>query len=305
MEKTQTIEDFYRKDFYHTKHNWMPDNLKNEIGHFNVFRLDDFTGQCSKPIPYSRKDYFKISFILGRNKYHYADKTIEIEKNALLFANPQVPYNWEPLNNKQSGFFCIFTEAFFRAFTSLKLQDYPVFQPGGQPIFFLSDEQVETVTGVFRRMFEEIESDYVYKYDLIRNYVFELIHSAQKMQPAATLYSNSNAATRISSLFMELLERQFPIQSTQQQINFRAPKEFARQLHVHVNHLNRALKETTGKTTSEIIAERLVQEAVTLLKHTNWNVSEIAHSLGFEEPAHFNNFFKKRTSQTPKNFRAV
>lgn len=300
MEKATTIEDFYR-----SKLNWMPDNLKKEIGHFNVFRLDDFVGPCAKPIPYSRKDYFKISLIVGRNKYHYADKTIEIEKNALLFANPQVPYNWEPLDSKQSGFFCIFTEAFFREFTTIKLQDYPVFKPGGQPIFFLSDEQVETVTGFFQKMFTEIKSDYVYKYDSIRTLVFELIHSAQKMQPAATLYSNSNAATRISSLFMELLERQFPIESPHHQINFRSANEFANQLAVHVNHLNRSLKETTSKTTSELIAERLVQEAVTLLKHTNWNVSEIAHSLGFEEPTHFNNFFKKRTRQTPTNYRTV
>jgi AraC-like DNA-binding protein len=104
---------------------------------------------------------------------------------------------------------------------------------------------------------------------------------------------------------MELLERQFPIESPHQQINFRSANEYARQLAVHVNHLNRALKETTSKSTTELIAERLVQEAVTLLKHTNWNVSEIAHSLGFEEPTHFNNFFKKRTRQTPTNYRTV
>ncbi len=300
MDKPQTIEDFYR-----LKLNWMPDGLKNGIGHFNVFNLADFTGACAKPIPYNRKDYFKISLIVGKNRYHYADKTIEIEKNALLFANPQVPYNWEPLGGEQRGFFCIFTLAFFREFTSLKLQDYPVFKPGGQPIFFLADEQIELVTNVFQKMFKEIESDYVYKYDAIRNLVFELIHNAQKMQPAATLYSSANAATRIAGLFMELLERQFPIESPNQRIGFRSANEFARQLHVHVNHLNRALKETTSKTTSEIIQERLVQEAVALLKHTNWNVSEIAHSLGFEEPTHFNNFFKKRTRQTPTNYRTV
>jgi AraC-like DNA-binding protein len=283
----------------------MPDKLKKGIGHFNVFKVDDFIGPCAKPMPYNRKDYFKIALIVGRNKYHYADKTIEIENNALMFANPQIPYNWEPLDNKQSGFFCIFTEAFFREFTSLKLQDYPVFKPGGQPVFFLSDEQVESVSGIFRRMFEEIESDYIYKYDSIRTLVFELIHRAQKMQPATTLYSNSNAAARISSLFMEPLERLFPIESPHQQINFRSASEYARQLAVHVNHLNRALKETTSKSTSELIAERLVQEAVALLKHTNRNVSEIAHSLGFEEPTHFNYFFKKRTRQTPTNYRTV
>ena len=300
MDKTQTIEDFYR-----FKIGWMPDDLKKEIGHFNIFKTADFVGPRAKPIPYNRKDFYKISLVIGRNLYHYADKSIEIEKNALLFANPQIPYKWEPLDSKQSGFFCVFTESFFREFTNQNLQNYPVFTPGGQPVFFLTDKQVEATADIFQKMFEDIKSEYVYKYDSIRTRVFELIHSAQRMQPATTLYSNSNAATRISSLFMELLERQFPIESPHQQINFRSAKEFADQLAIHVNHLNRALKETTSKTTTELIAERVAQEASALLKHTDWNVSEIAHSLGFEEPTHFNNFFKKRTQQTPTMYRTV
>jgi len=63
-------------------------------------------------------------------------------------------------------------------------------------------------------------------------------------------------------------------------------------LNVHVNHLNRAIKETTDKTTSQIIAERILQESKILLKHSSWTVSEIAYALGYHEVTHFNNFFK-------------
>lgn len=298
MEKTHSIEDFYRH-----KLKWMPENLQNEIGHFNVFTLDDFSGPCAKPMPYSRKDFYKISLVKGRNRVHYAAKTVEIEDNALLFANPNIPYSWEAVGEQQSGFFCIFTESFFSRFPHFR--DYPVFKPDGQPILILTDEQRESLSPIFLKMFDEIKSDYTYKYDLLRNYVFELIHFAQKLQPAKTIHASSNAATRISSLFMELLERQFPIESPFQQVKFRSAIEYAKQLAVHVNHLNRALKETTGKTTTELIADRMTQEAIALLKHTNWNVSEIAYTLGFEEPTHFNNFFKKRTQQTPTKFRIV
>lgn len=279
----------------------MPHNLKKEIGHFNVFRLDDFTGACAKPIPYSRKDYFKISLIIGKNMVHYADKSIEMNQPALLFANPQIPYNWEPLEEEQSGFFCIFTEAFFNHFGSIK--QYPVFQPGGNPIFFLPDEQLNAVRGIYLKMFEEIDSDYIYKYDVLRNLVYELIHAALRMKPATTLYSNQNASARISSLFMELLERQFPVESQLQRIKLRSANDFANQLAVHVNHLNRALKETTGKTTSQLIGERITQEAKALLKHTDWNISEIGYTLGFEELPHFINFFKKNTQTSPKSYR--
>ena len=81
--------------------------------------------------------------------------------------------------------------------------------------------------------------------------------------------------------------------------------EFASQLNVHVNHLNRAIKETSDKTTSQIIGERIVQEAKILLKHSPWNVSEIGYALGFTETTHFNNFFKKHVQLSPLKFRNI
>ncbi len=47
-----------------------------------------------------------------------------------------------------------------------------------------------------------------------------------------------------------------------------------------------------------------MQEAKILLKQTDWNISEIAYSLGFEEVAHFSNFFRKQASLAPNAFRA-
>jgi len=64
------------------------------------------------------------------------------------------------------------------------------------------------------------------------------------------------------------------------------------------------LKETTGKTTTEIIGSRVLQEAKILLKQTDWNISEIAYALGFEQLSHFSNFFRKHMSQSPNSFRA-
>ena len=132
-------------------------------------------------------------------------------------------------------------------------------------------------------MYKELSSDYVYKYDLLRNYVLELIHYGQKLQPATSLYTANNASARVASLFIELLERQFPIESLQQKLRLRTAKDYADRLAVHVNHLNKVLKENTGKTTTEIISGRVIQEAKILLKQTDWNISEISDSLGFEE----------------------
>jgi AraC-like DNA-binding protein len=165
---------------------------------------------------------------------------------------------------------------------------------------------VEKSAAIFERMLEEINSEYIHKYDVLRNLVFELLHFAMKIQPTANYNKQQiNASKRISVLFLELLERQFPIDETHQRINLRSASEFAYQLNIHVNHLNRAIKETTQKTTSQVIAERILQESKILLKHSNWSVAEIAYSLGFTEVTHFNNFFKKNVQLSPLKFRNV
>jgi AraC family transcriptional regulator, transcriptional activator of pobA len=111
------------------------------------------------------------------------------------------------------------------------------------------------------------------------------------------------ASKRITFLFLELLERQFPVNESEASLQLRSASDFAAQLSVHVNHLNRAIKRTTGKTTSKIIAARILEEAKILLKNRSLNVSEIAYSLGFTKASHFNNFFKKHVQVSPLKFR--
>ncbi|UJH67713.1 helix-turn-helix domain-containing protein [Allomuricauda sp. SCSIO 65647] len=299
MQKRVSIEEFYK-----STHQYVPESVKSGIGHFNVFKLDEFAGPKPKPMPFNRRDYFKISLVRGKSRVHYADKVVKVEKQVMVFSNPQIPYNWEKIDEQLTGYFCVFTDAFFHRFGDLA--QYPVFQPSGNPVFQLTDAQLQTIVPIFKRMFTEIESDYAYKYDVLRNLVFELIHTALKLQPAIPSENlHSNASERISGLFMELLERQFPIESPMQRMRLRSASDFARQLGVHVNHLNRALKEILQKSTSILITERVVQEAKILLRHTNWNVSEIAHTLGFEETAHFSNFFKKHANHSPIAFRKL
>jgi len=47
----------------------------------------------------------------------------------------------------------------------------------------------------------------------------------------------------------------------------------------------------------------LIEKAKELLSTTNLSVSEIAFQLGFEYPQSFNKLFKKKTDQTPLEFK--
>ncbi|MDI9863913.1 helix-turn-helix domain-containing protein [Flectobacillus sp. DC10W] len=299
MEKVHTLEDFYLNSA-----DCLPENLRKDVGHFNVFKMEDYIGKPTKSVPYSRKDYYKISLIIGNNVYHYADKSIEIKSAGISFANPMIPYKIERIGESQRGYFCVFTEAFLNQIPNIK--EYPIFKPGSFPIYNLDEDQIEEFRLIFEQMSAEINVDYAFKYDFLRALVQQVIHKAMRLSPNDNIQKHTHSANnRITSLFVELLERQFPIESPLQRMKLRIPADFAGHLSIHINHLNRALKTVTGKTTSQLIQERVLQESQTLLKHTDWNIAEIGYAVGFDDPSHFTSFFRRSLQTTPKLFREI
>lgn len=273
----------------------LPENNAHP-GHFNVFER----GLHTINSPFRRRDFYKISYIIGQGRIHYADKWMEINQPALIVSNPFVPYAWEMLDAPPAGWFCLFDEAFLQpAERAGAFATSPLFQSGGSPVFFPDAAQQEELSFLFRKMSQEMQSDYAHKFDVLRNYLHLLLHETLKMSPATGFQRQFNAAARITNLFMDLLERQFPVDRADTALPLRSAQDFATHLNVHVNHLNRAVKESTGKTTSAHIAARVVQEANILLQHSGWTIAEIAYSLGFEYPAYFTRFYRKHTGHVP------
>ncbi|GAB3867062.1 response regulator transcription factor [Hymenobacter segetis] len=302
MQNPETVDQFFQHQG-NPQLNFAPQHVSvATTGRFNVYDRALF---CNREMSYSRRDFFKISLMTGAGRINYASRGVLIDRPALVFSNPQVPFSWEPLSEAQGGYFCLFTEDFWSGSErASSLHESPLFRVGTDPVAFVDEAQFETFAQLYRKMLQEMESGYAYKQDLLRTYLNLLIHEALKMQPQTTYYQHPNAATRIVALFQELLEQQFPIDAPDHGMKLRTPGDFARHLSVHVNHLNKAVRELTGKTTGTHIAERIVGEAKALLLHTDWSTAEIAYGLGFEYPNYFNNLFKKHTGLTPSALRA-
>lgn len=289
----------------------MKENITPELVDFNNsdlklkgFKVYPIGTDCTAIPTYNRRDFYKISISTGKSLIQYADRGIETDGTSLFFGNPYIPYSWELLSESFHGFACVFTEEFLRMNDrSESLHECPLFKIGGTPIFYLSAEQKVFINSLFEKMIEEQKTDYIFKDDLIRNYINLVIHESMKMQPSENFFKHKNASSRITSLFLELLERQFPIEAKNQPLLLKTPQDYAQNLAVHVNHLNRSVKEITGKSTTAHITERIIGEAKALLQHTDWSIADIGYSLGFEYPSYFNNYFKRLTGTIPKSLR--
>jgi AraC family transcriptional regulator, transcriptional activator of pobA len=278
-------------------------NNELKLKGFNVFQIE-----CDSNATriYSRKDFYKICLTTGKSIIHYADRSFEAEGTVLFFGNPHIPYSWETISRSYVGYTVLFSEGFLKlSDRSESLQQSPLFKIGGTPVLKINEQQREFLNTIFQKMIEEQKTEYAYKDELIRNYINLIIHEALKLQPSENYDKHKNAASRITSVFLELLERQFPIESTDRPLQLKTAQDYAKSLAVHVNHLNRAVKETTGKSTTAHIAERIVTEAKALLQHTDLTIAEIAYALGFEYPTYFNNYFKRVTGAVPSSLRAA
>lgn len=277
------------------------DDADLKLKGFNVYPI---TGSVNSAHYQGRRDFYKIVLVTGRVTVGYGGQTRQLDGTFLFFGNPLVPHSVVHHAAENRGYACLFTEAFIASRERTKLvQNSPLFRIGASPIVLLNREQTALLTNLFQHMLSVHEGSYAYQDELIRSCLELLIHQALSGQPAPAEPRQADAATRITQLFRKLLERQFPIENPAQPLRLRTAQDFATSLSVHVNYLNRSVKEVTGKPTSVHIAERIVAEAEALLRHTDWSIATIAYGLGFDYPTYFNNYFKRVTGKVPNSFR--
>ncbi len=283
-----------------------PGSALNAVLKLRGFKVSQSKVPQSGPTAFGRRHFYLILLSIGNSKIHYNDHVFHLDGVYLFFANSRVPYATEILSEDHTGYSCVFTESFIKPLERLEsLQQSPLFKIGTTPAFKLNSEQQSKLTEIFDRMIVNEAIDYLYKDDLMRNYIQLIIHEALQMRPDEHFIQFNNAALRINNQFMEVLERQFPIENLNMPLKLKAATDYANILSIHVNYLNRAVKEITGKSTTTIIGERITAEAISLLRHTDWSVSNIAYALGFEYPNYFSNFFKKHTDNKPGFYRSI
>jgi AraC-like DNA-binding protein len=173
-----------------------------------------------------------------------------------------------------------------------------------------------------RNLFEETYFNYhpitvEKEMSLFINECFKLFDSSQKLQ-VATDVRNSLVNLCVTA-FVQVYEQKEPEQNVflRKQIitkqfknllfkDFKKHKStayFAGKLHITPSYLSETVKVTTGFTVGYWIQQMVMTEAKRLLYATGKTVKEIAHELGFDDPAYFNRYFSKAENISPLEFR--
>jgi AraC family transcriptional activator of pobA len=229
---------------------------------------------------------------IGLEHYRHLPRT-------LAFTFPDQVFFKNNISADASGYYILFHEGFLdELLPAVRLpEEFPFLSMTGVPLFQVSEDELAAIVPLCLKMDEEMQQDRPGRVRALQLYLYLVLLEAKRSYLRQGLDEPVPVAVgpALVGRFRKLVGTHF--------LTKRTVADYAALLAVSPNHLNKVVKEVTGKTASGSISEMLVQEAKSLLRYTDNSVAEIAYSLDFSDPASFNRFFKGGTGETPLAWR--
>lgn len=272
-----------------------------ETSGFALKRLQDIYHKTggAPDVPH-RHDYYSIIFIEQGSGEHVVDfTTYTIENQTIYFLLPQQMHQ-VIMHSEPRGWAITFTEQFLlrNAIPDKMINDLYLFNDYGQsPPLPVRDRDLPVYVSLIEQMMHFAQSIDHYKLEAVGSLVKLFLiqsnnHCSLHKLTNPQMIETSNHLLRN---FKKLLDEHYA--------TWHMVSDYATEMAVTSDYLNKTVKGLTGKSAKEIIQSKLLTEAKRALIFTPVSNKELAFALGFEEAAHFNNFFKKIAGQTPSEFR--
>jgi len=245
----------------------------------------------------SFKKYVEGDLNYGRTKYDFTN-------GALIFIAPRQILQWDSsVVFERKGFSINFHEDFLKG-TDLaqQIKKYGFFSYSVNEALHLSPKEERQIESIV----ENIEIEYQNNQDEFSKEI--IISQLSTLFKYANRFYERQFLNR-KELSNNLLER-FNLQLSEyfelgqlQEKGIPSIEQIANKMSVSQRYLSDTLKKETGKTTTEHLHLRLIDEAKNILLKPNKSISEVAYELGFEYPQYFSRLFKKKEGISPTEYR--
>ncbi|MBA4853690.1 AraC family transcriptional regulator [Emticicia sp. BO119] len=273
---------------------------------FQLYRFEESMRTRPAISPVYRSDSYIFALVTsGKLAFKVGISDFLMQEGTLYFLSPWHLHQYHRLEDL-TGYICFFNESFFASTPEglLTIRELPMFQLEGRAVFDLSAEQQQPFKDLFELMLKEVNCSSPSRWEIMRHLLHIFFIKAQETYHTHTRITPEHARNvRLSRAFERLLEQHFLLLSKGRTGKVFTVNEFAEQLNVHPNHLSNTLRKELGKSAKQLIHERLIFEAKSLLHTTELSVTEIAYRLRFDEPTNFTKFFKKSTGILPREYR--
>ncbi len=272
-------------------------NRNNPSLTFGISRIESiFEQRNGVPDLPHRHDYYTVILTRKANGKHFIDfQEYDFLGNQLYFIAPGQVH--QIIENEQSfGYVIVFSVDFLVEnnipidfIENLRL--FNIFEKN--PPLHLNEQELSSLDRYFEEIFQMFHhTEMEYKDEAIGALLKLVLISCNNT--CSLPKREKNDKNSILSNFKVLINQFFK--------KWHTTTEYANELSISSDHLNRIVKAQTGKTAKEHIQSRIIVEAKRLLYFTDMSTKEIGFELGFSEPANFSSFFKSHVGLSPSKF---
>lgn len=249
---------------------------------------------------YTNGEYYQILWMRnGFKQVHIDDQEFEACPNLICFLTPTRFVTVEPGDDFE-GWILLFSKSYMRdrVRENLRIKEAELLSGFGEiPKIILSPKIGDRVHNL-AEMIDELSGSIIPNREQGVASLFKtlLVYCDSRCNIRLNGECSQNGV-RLVANYKELIAKNY---KTIHRVSL-----YAEQLHVTPKYLNRAVREILGVTAKSLIVEQIMIHARRELKFSAKNVKEIAFELGFSEPFHFSNFFKREFGSSPTDFRQM
>lgn len=237
--------------------------------------------------PRGRIDFQLLYIAAGKAHFHFQDKEMIVPAGHMVLYRPKEPQKYEYYAKDQ-------TEVYWVHFTGGNvtnlLRSYGLTK---EKKVFSCGSGLE-YQHLFRAMIEELQMCRDNYEQMLEMYLRQIFIRLQRHFQTSIKMDNSHAAEEINkavSYFNEHYSRPINIDL------------YAEKNHVSTSWFIRNFKLYTGFTPMQYILSKRIYNAEALLLNTQYNITEIAQIVGYENPLYFSRVFKKAKGLSPSEYR--
>lgn len=264
------------------------------------FYFPDYAVAAKPKIPLDRPyrgDYYKISLCLRGSAELKANlETYAVGPHCLVLATPDVIKQWLHVAPEYETLSIFFTRDFITT-NNAATGKLRFFVAPPTYVLQLSAAQAENLAASFRFLQQKYRTPSAERSNILKNILNSLLYEIGALyddQPAP-LPAGRPRRQQLAAAFRQLVQLH---SGTARSVTF-----YAAALCITPKYLTELVKEVTGRTASDWIAEAVVLEAKALLQNPVLPIQEVASSLHFADQFAFSRFFKNSTGLSPTAYR--
>jgi AraC family transcriptional activator of pobA len=247
--------------------------------------------------PHGHDFYLTVLFTHGKGFHEIDFKQYPVSSGTVFMIRPGQFHRME-VSPDAAGYIFFHSAAFYNLhIANPHVGDYPFFGlPGATPMLKLDKESQPWMTTLFKRVIDSYRNKNIPQHTRLLVALIDLVYIELSVlyQPARNEAEKSPLYLQKIAELNRLIDLHF--------MTLRSAGAYADKMYTSTKHLNRICQEVLGKTTTDLIAERIVLEAKRMLITAERPIKDVAQELGFDDPAYFIRLFKKHAGESPSMF---